>query len=206
MLWIHADRFARGNAKEDGIELGHIVDKSPFTRIHLAGQRPLWVIKVIDIPAAAWHLLHEIRARGQELPELFRCLRPWETASHADNGNWFSQAVGPFPCCGQSRHCLWRGQGEHLGQQIGGQLIDGGIFKGDGRGQRALEPLLQRTAQFKRHERIHAQIGKTGGALGQIDHPQHTAHRALEIMTQLFFTPPQRQGGQCLDKRSFSCS
>ena len=95
LLGVDPDRFARGNAKEEGIEASHIVKKSRGAHVTLTGQGALWVIIVSHVPATARHLLDHVGTGGEQLPELFGRISTGETAGHADHGNGLSH---PHPC------------------------------------------------------------------------------------------------------------
>ena len=89
MLGIHAQRFARGNAKEKRVELVHPIDKGPSLRIHLAGQGTLGGIIISHRPAGGGDRLHQIRPVLQQLPEGFRRVSTGEATRHADDRNRF---------------------------------------------------------------------------------------------------------------------
>ena len=60
-------------------------------------------------------------------------------------------------------------------------MRNSGVFKGKGRRQRAGEILLKLAAQLKRHQRIHAQLGKTSGRFRPRGQPQNTRNPLLEL-------------------------
>ena len=61
MLRVHTHGFARGDAKEERVELVHGIDQGRRSGIHLAGPGPLRVIKLIDCPAVGGDFAHEIQ-------------------------------------------------------------------------------------------------------------------------------------------------
>ena len=200
MFWVHAQRFTRRNAKEERVKLVGIPNKRSLTHIHFAGDGALRVIIRIHIPAVTRHPLHQIRPITQQLPEGFRRVCAREATGHADHRNRqraqrfngsFTSSPTNFLAFGSGLGA-GPGQRQHVSQQVGGQLINRGIFKGDGRGQRLGETPFQPAAQFQRHQRIEPQIGKAGGRVRQIGHPQHVADGLLQIAAQLILAPTER--------------
>ena len=153
MLGIHADGFAGRNAKEEGIKGFHAVDKGGRPRVHFAGLGALRIIEGIDIPTATRDFPHQISARGQQRPEGFGRIGTGETTGHADHRNWFIKCAPHLAWnAGFSRGSSGASQRQHLIEQISGQRIDRGIFKGNSGRQGHMEITFQPPPQFQRHQ------------------------------------------------------
>ena len=90
-------------------------------------------------------------------------------------------------------------------EQISRQGIDGRVFQGNGGRQRLLQAPFQLTAHFQRHQRIHAQIGKTGGnakgLIGRLTQAKDLPNHGAQIAAQMARALTGGQGEQFLDHR-----
>ena len=90
MLGIDANRLARRNAEELGVELGDVPQKPAPARVHLAGHGGIGIVVVVDVPAVGGDFLDGVDAIAKRLPKGLGILAAWEPASHADHRDRFA--------------------------------------------------------------------------------------------------------------------
>jgi hypothetical protein len=89
VLGIDGERLSGADAEEGGVEAVGIVEKAPFADGDLALGLGVWIVEIVDIPAAIFGEAGDgVPAVEQELPELFgRVYVARKAAVHRDDGD-----------------------------------------------------------------------------------------------------------------------
>ena len=88
LLRVHADRLARGDVEEQGVELVDVLDKPPAPAGDLPGRLRIGVVVRVDVPPVGRDVGDGVAALAEKLPEgLGRVARPGKPARHPDDGD-----------------------------------------------------------------------------------------------------------------------
>ncbi|BCM72770.1 hypothetical protein EASAB2608_08104 [Streptomyces sp. EAS-AB2608] len=159
LLRVHAERLARADAEEVGVELGGGVEESAAADVGAAGHLGVLVVEGVQVPAAVLREAGEhLAALGEQPPQVGgRGDAAGEAAADADDRD----RLAGGPVTGRPGGFLRRACG--LGEEPGRQVVDGRAVVGQAHRQVEPGPLGQPPVQVDRGERVESLRGERGG-------------------------------------------
>ena len=125
MLRIDPTRFLLRHVEELSVKVTDVFEETALPRVHLAGLA-IGTVKAIDVPTIVRDVAHGIDAVEQILPELLNVVGTGKAATHADDGDVFSNRAGVCgTCCrGDGRGFRLTTIGQHELQHMVADRVD----------------------------------------------------------------------------------